>query len=293
MLRKFNNTFFHSVENRSEHSVKLLTAGFYFAFTFIFLNYLGHAWSTANAWNFGYTPLFSYEGIDSLLGTTGWSAKKIGIIYLMPPLLGIIVLILGLFGINRSRTGQQHLKTFLFWLSVNGLLLYASYISTGFVSGLDTNSKYFTGFVGYYAWLYWKNQTIFGVLALQWFLCIPIILYLSRLALKLNYSNSIFSLTNGKRIVWMNVVAAPFLIGSIIVAIATFPMDLGYQLIRLLSFIPIMVIMLLAMQLQSAKEIQIYKGGMRAVPIAYVSVAILILILISRTVLSLRCEPFW
>jgi len=291
--KRFGQIFFDSIDNRTEHFLKLLTSGFYFAVTFILLHYLGHAWSTSNAHNQGYAPFFSYAGIDSLLGTTGWTAKKIGIIYLMPPLVGLIAFTLGILGISFAKTKQLSFKTFMFWLSLNGLLMYVSYITTGLLSGLSFSSKYFTGFVGFYSWLFWKELTIYGVLILQLILCVPIIYYFGKLTMTLNYSSALLKRKNGKIIVWLNILVIPFLIGVFIIAAATFPMDLGFQAVRIFTFIPISLLIVVAMHLQEAKHIAIVKGGMKGMSMTLWTVVIIILIFISRTFLSMSIGPLW
>ncbi|MCF8463984.1 MAG: hypothetical protein K9G41_04045 [Flavobacteriales bacterium] len=231
--------------------------------------------------------------MDSLLGTTGWSPKRIAFIYLMPAATGILALIIGFIALRIARTKQVHLRTFMFWLSLNGLLMYMSYIATGYLSGVNFNSKFFTGFVGLYAWLFWKDITIYGVLLLQVLLCIPVLLYFGRLVLSLNYSSSLLKQKNGKFIIWINIVFIPFLIGVLIVIAATFPMEFGYQLVRILSFLPIAFIVAIGTQLFSTKHISIIKGGMKPLPIVLLAFGIGILILISRTVLSLSIGPLW
>ena len=287
------NKLFLSVDNRKEHIQNLFTSALYFAVTFIALHYLGHAWSTHNAHHYGYTPLFSYNGMDTLLGTSGWTARKIGIIHLMPPFIGVVSLFLGLLLLQLIRTKRIHLRTFLFWLSVNGLLIYASYISTGFLSGLNYSSKFFTGFVGYYAWLYWKPINIYGMLFMQALLCLPVLFYLSRFALGLNYSSSLLKQDKGRVIIWANVVLIPFVLGSMIVVLATFPMDFGYQLVRFATFIPMALAMLASMHFFSTRNIGIIKGGLKGFPIILFVAALVMIVVISRTVLSVSSGPLW
>jgi hypothetical protein len=293
ILTFFDKTVFFSIENRKEHMLNLFTSSLYFAITFIALHYIGHAWSTSNAHLEGYTPLFSYNGMDSLLGTTGWSARKIGFIFLMPPLAGIIALIVGLISLRLARTKHVHFRTFMFWLSLNGLLMYASYVTTAYLSGLNFNSKFFTGFVSLYAWFFWKDITIYGLLLIQTLLCIPILLYFGRLILSLNYSNSLLKQKNGRIIIWTNVVVIPFVIGVLIVVAATIPMDLGYQLSRIATFFPMSVIMIAGMHLFSTKNIVVVKGGMNGVSVAVLIATTALLILLVRTVLSISTGPLW
>ena len=288
-----SRTLFYSIENRKAHILNLLTSSLYFAVSFITVHYIGHAWTTSNAHIEGYTPFFSYNGVDSLLGTTNWSAWKIGFIYLMPSLTGIIALVVGLVSLQLARTKQVHFRTFMFWLSINGLLMYSSYIATGYLSGLNFNSKFFTGFVGLYAWLYWEDLTIYGVLFFQALICLPIIFYLGKVVLSLNYSSSLLKQKNGRIIVWTNVVLIPFTIGVVIVIAATFPMDFGYQLVRIACFIPIAIAMAVGMQVISTENIAIVKGGMEGLPIIVWVIGTGVLILISRTLLSISSGPLW
>jgi hypothetical protein len=231
--------------------------------------------------------------MDSLLGTTGWTARKIGFIFLMPSATGIIALLVGLISLRLARTKQVHLRTFMFWLSVNGLLMYASYVTTAYLSGLNFNSKFFTGFVSLYAWLFWKDITIYGVLFIQTLLCIPFLLYFGRLILSLNYSNSLLKQKNGRIIIWTNVIVIPFAIGVVIVGAASIPMDFGYQFARIATFLPMSVIMVAGMHLFSTKNIVVVKGGMNGVSIVVLMLATVLLLVLTRTVLSISTGPLW
>ncbi len=293
IFKYLHKTVFFSIENRKEHLLNLFTSSLYFAITFIALHYIGHAWSTSNAHLEGYTPLFSYNGMDSLLGTTGWSARKIGFIFLMPPLTGIIALIVGLISLRLARIKHVHFRTFMFWLSLNGLLMYTSYVTTAYLSGINFNSKFFTGFVSLYAWFFWEDITIYGVLFAQTLVCIPILLYFGKLILSLNYSNSLLKQKNGRIIIWINVVVIPFAIGVVIVGAATIPMDFGYQLARIATFFPMSVIMVAGMHLFSTKNIVIIRGGMNGVSTAILITATVLLIVLTRTVLSMSTGPLW
>ncbi|MBI1288540.1 MAG: hypothetical protein GC178_13295 [Flavobacteriales bacterium] len=284
--------FFTGVENRNEHLAKLLLSGIYFAIAFILVSYTGHFWSTNNAWTLGYRPTFSYDCMESLAGSGGWTTARIGWVYLAPPLWGLLVAIVAISAFRLVDSKQTHLRTFLFWLSLNGFLLYFSYIMTGIFSGQDYGSILFTGFVGFYSWLDLEKGPIYLLLVMQLIVSMPFGLIYSKPVLKQNYSRMLATKPNGKSVIFLNVVAVPFFIGCLLVGLTTFPMALGYQLIRMFSFLPIFIVMVLGLSLFKSKHITIVKGGLR--PINRTALAILLLLLIaSRFWLQVPIKPIW
>lgn len=293
MYSFLKQSIFPAVDDLGTHLIKLVNSGLYFAITFIILHYIGHAWSTANAWHYGYSPLFSYNGMDSLLGTTGWTARRTGIIHLMPPFVGFLGLVIGLISFHSISIRKTQARTFSFWLAFNGLLVYISYLVTGVLSGLSFSSEYFTGFVGFYAWLYWKDATIYGMLVLQFILCLPVIFMLSRMCLKLGYSKVSMKNAEGKIAAWINGIILPVVLGIIIIMAATFPMDFSFQAARIVTIVPIAGLLLFGLLLQSSNNINPLKGGIKPLPKTFIILGVAAIIFFSRTVLSLRIEPLW
>ncbi len=284
--------FYTGVENRDEHLRKIGYSTFYFAATFIFVHYLGHAISTANAWDLGHRPLFSYDRMDNLAGTTNWTVARIAWVYLAPPLWGLLLSILSLIAFRLTQGKQTHVKTLLFWLSINGFLMYFSYLVTGILSGQDYSSTMFTGFASYYGWLEWSSAKIYGILSIQMIVSLPFAILFSKGVLQLNYSRLLAAKNNGKTLIFLTVVILPFFIGSLLIAVTTFPMDMGYQAVRLLCFIPIFIVMFLGMGFHRAKHISIVKGGLRPVPLIGL-ILLIALLLASRFGLQVSVQPFW
>ncbi|MCB0754748.1 MAG: hypothetical protein KDB98_04090 [Flavobacteriales bacterium] len=290
--KKTNSLIFIGIENRNEHFRKIGYSAIYFAATFIFLSYTSHAWSTSNAWDIGLRPLFSYDGMESLAGTGGWSVYRIAWVYLAPPIWGLVVSIFSLVAFTAIEGRNVHLRTILFWLAVNGFLLYLSYVIMGIISGQDYGSKLFTGFVAYYSWLLWSKGKIYGILIVQLIISLAYPMLFSKGILQLNYSRLLASKSNGKPIVFLNVFVLPATLGLILVAVATFPMDFRYQVIRMGILMPVALISLLGLALHKAKHIQIVKGGLKPVPLVGLIVLVVLLIL-SRFWLQLHVEPLW
>jgi hypothetical protein len=256
------------------------------------VNYSSHAWSTAHAWDIGYRPLFSYDGMDVLKNTTGWSVHRVAWVYLAPPLWGLLVSLVSLASFNFVEGKSTHVRTILFWFAVNGFLLFFSYQITGILSGQDYGSKLFTGFVGYYSWLLWDEPKIYGVLTFQTVVSLAIPLLFSKGMLQLNHSRQLAAKSKSKVLIFLHVMVVPAFVGCVIVAISTFPMDFGYQSIRMMCLVPILLVALLGLVFYKAKHISISKGGLSSVSMAVVVVFILTLFA-SRFVLSVSVEPFW
>lgn len=291
-IQNENSLFFKGVEDRNLHYRKILYSAIYFAITFIIMNYTAHAWSTSNAWDIGLYPQFSYDGMESLAGTGGWSVNRIAWVYLAPPLWGLLVSVFAIIAFTAIEGVHVHLRTILFWFAINGYLLYFSYIVMGIFSGQDYSSDMFEGFVAFYSWLLWSKGKIYGILIIQGIFSLAYSLLFSKCVLQLNYSRLLASKLNGKPIVFANVFVLPALAGFILIAIATFPMDLKYQVIRMGTLIPIGVIILLGLAMHKAKHISIVKGGLKPVPVVGLVVLISLLIA-SRLVLQANVNPLW
>lgn len=287
-----SSLIFKGVENRNEHYRKIGYSAFYFAATFIFLSYTSHAWSASNAWDIGLRPLFSYDGMENLAGTGGWSVYRIAWVYLAPPIWGLVVSLFSLVAFTAIEGRNVHLRTLLFWLAFNGYLLYLSYVVMGIISGQDYGSKLFTGFVAYYSWLLWTKGKIYGIMIIQLILSLFFSLVFSKGVLQLNYSRLIASKSNGKPVVFFNVFVLPITLGIALIALTTFPMDFRYQIIRMATLMPVALIVLLGLALHKAKHIQIVKGGLKPVPLVGLIVLVALLIL-SRFWLQAHVEPLW
>lgn len=284
--------FFTGIEDRDEHIRKLCISGAYFALTFILTSYTAHAWSASNAWDLGHRPLFNYDSMDNLMGTSGWTSNRIAWVYVMPALWGLVLTAIGLISFRILDAKTTHLRTFMFWLSINGFLLYFSYIITGIMSGQDYSSTLFTGFVSYYAWVKLGRAEIYGLLSIQAIFSLPIALIYSKPVLQLNFSRLLAAKNNGKPVIFIHVILVPFLIGTALIILATFPMDLGYQSIRLFSFLPVFIVILLGLGLHKAKHITIVKGGLKPVSLAVV-IVVFVSILLSRFLLQVSIPPLW
>jgi len=290
--RRIRTGVFVGIENRNEHLRKIGYSAVYFAITFILLNYTSHAWSTANAWDLGFRPTFSYNGMQVLAGQDGWNLNRIAWVYLAPPLWGLLISILSLASFVSIDGKHVHTRTLLFWLAVNGYLLYFSYVITGLLSGQDYGSKLFTGFVAFYSWLLWSPAKIYGVLIVQAILSLIVTLVFSKGILQLNYSRLSASRKRGKPIVFLNVFAFPIMAGCLLIALTTFPMDFRYQFIRMVCLVLVGIVAGLGMAMHKAKHIQIVKGGLKPVPKAGL-IILTTLILACRFGLRIEVEALW
>lgn len=291
MLNHFPK-FYTGVENKEEHWLKIFYSAFYFAASFILIHYSGHAWSAANAWDFGYRPSFSYDRMESLAGEINWTVSKVANVYLAPPIWGLFLSIVAIILFRVTDGTRTHLKTMLYWIAVNGYLMYFSYLVTGILSGQDYSSTMYTGFASYYAWLEWSPAKIYGILTIQIIVSLPYAILFSKGVLQLNYSRLLAAKFNGKTMIFLTVILMPFLIGSVLVMLTTFPMDSGYQVVRLFCYIPVFIIVFLGMGFHRAKHISIVKGGLRPVPMFGI-IVLIILLLTSRFGLGLHVQPFW
>ena len=290
--RRIRTGVFVGIEDRSKHFRKIGYSAVYFAVTFILLNYTSHAWSTANAWDLGFRPTFSYNGMEVLAGLDGWNLNRIAWVYLAPPLWALLISILSLASFASINGKHVHTRTLLFWLAVNGYLLYFSYVITGLLSGQDYGSKLFTGFVAFYSWLLWSPGKIYGVLIVQALVSLAVPLLFSKGVLQLNYSRLSASRKRGKAIVFLNVFAFPALAGCLLIALTTFPMDFHYQFIRMICLVLLGVVVGSGMAMYKAKHIHIVKGGLKPVP-KYGLITLVIILLLARIGLGIEVHPLW
>ena len=268
-----------------------LWSALYFSVTFIILNYSSHFWSSVNAWKIGFTPSFSYNGMDRILPSAGWSAKRIAFVYLAPPLWGLFSFAVGYIGFTKISGLKTHLRTFFFWFSFNGFLLYFSYLVTGILSGVDYASEFFTGFAGFYTWLEWSKSTIVGIIVFQIITGLTLSLVFPPLILKLNHSRKINSKRSGKWIILMNVFIIPMLFGCALVLASTYPMNLNYQLVRIISCLPISSVFILAHKHVKYSGMTFAKGGLSDKPYWHLALATLLLILLCKFLLSIPMTP--
>jgi hypothetical protein len=271
--------------------MRWLWSALYFALTFTILNYSSHFWSAFNSWQIGFSPSFSYNGMDRILFSTSWSAKRIAFVYLAPPLWGLFSSAVGFIGFTKTNGLRTHLRTFFFWLFFNGFLLYFSYLVTGLLSGVDYASDFFTGFPGFYTWLEWPKSTILGIIVFQIITGLAFSLAFPPLILKLNHSRKINSQRSGKWIVLMNVFLIPTLLGSILVLVATYPMNLNYQLVRILSCLPIIGVCILAFKHVEYSRMTFAKGGLSDRPYWQLVIATLLLVVLCKFLFSIPISP--
>lgn len=282
---KLSNVF-TDVEDLPRHLVNILYSAFYFALSFILLTYLSYAIVAINAKILGYSPYLTFNGVDNLAQTTGWSIKRIAFVYLSAPLSGLVISILSYYWYVGTDHKKSHLQQFFFWLSLNGFVLFYSYIITGLLSVGNYSSRYFTGFVAFFSWLEWSDAAIYGV---QLAMLVLFVFYANRYAwpiLKSSYSRQLLSRSNGRTLIFTNLVVLPFAFGSVMVFAATFPMDFMYQIVRLFSYAMVFLIMLWSVSNRTKQVGRIQKGGMRYFSPLWLLALLGGLILISRFLLT-------
>lgn len=227
---------FAGVENKREHLVKILWSGFYFALSYIIISYLSYLLQAFNASVLGYDAAFSFDGIKITGGTDPWSLKRVAFVFLTPPLFGILTSIAGSIAFASTNFNKSHLKLFFYWLAMNGFVFFYSYFFTGILSFGLYNSKYFTGFAVFLAWLYLERGTISILLLILAGIFTLYAFVFGTKTLSLNYSTSLYERRYGRSIVFINVVLLPFIVGVSLLTVTTYPMDFNYNIIRLLSY---------------------------------------------------------
>lgn len=280
------SNIFTDVEDLPKHFLNILYSAFYFALTFVLLTYLSYAFVAINAKILGYSPYLTLNGVDNLAQTFGWSIKRIAFVYLAAPFSGLAISILSYYLYIGTDHKKSHLQQFFFWLSLNGFVLFYSYLLTGLLSVGNYSSRYFTGFVAFFSWLEWGNVAIYGILIL---LLIVFVFYAHRYAwpiLKSSYSTRLLKRTNGRTLVFFNLVVLPFLFGAVIVFAATFPMDFMYQIVRLFSYGIVFLIMMWSISDRNQKVGKIKKGGIKYLPPYLLLIFVGALVVLCRLVLS-------
>jgi len=277
---------FSDVGNERGHIIKIFYSGFYFTFSFILVSYIGDAISAFSAWSAGFHPTFSYDGLESLRNTTGWVFWKVQRVCLASPILGIVISTVSLITFHVTDPIKTHTRTFLLWVSINGFLLYYSYIFTGILCADINSSKFFTGFVALYTWLHWEQDGIPLILGAQALISsVYAILFIGPIK-QLNYSNSLTSKKFGNTVIPINIVLLPFLVGVSILVLVTVPLNWEYQSVRIASFIPIYLIQQLGVMYSSPSDHMIVRGGMESRSIGFLLFCLLALLLFVRTILS-------
>lgn len=264
-----------------------LYGGFYFALSFNLISYLGYAISAFNAAYLGYNAGFSLSGIDSLKDTTGWSVQKVAFVYVVPPLFALLTSGVALIAFHYVKSQKIHLRSLLFWVSFNGFLYYLSYIATGVASGYRFDSKFFTGFVGFYAWLGWDSNRAIAVLLVQFLISTPFVILFVKPCYSLSYSNRLLiSRDNWHK--FSSLLLIPIVVGILLVVLSSYPIDKEYQLIRLSSALVVAGIMYLFFNVFSTGNLKLVQGGLASKTYIGVFMLIVILVLSTRFLLTIR-----
>ncbi|MFC2176523.1 hypothetical protein ACFLR1_06110 [Bacteroidota bacterium] len=292
MFKNFSSILSDS-SSRKTFAVSVCFSALYFAATFILTSYSSHAWSTANAWAFEYRPLFSLDGMQSLMDTKDWNPQKIAQVFLAPPLWGLFLSVVSLLAYYWVDLKHGQIRLFLFWLSLNGFILYYSNLISGLLSYQVYTSKFFTGFVSYYAWLFWGKHQINLTLILQGILSLPYAVLYSKLILQQNHFRRLASGNSARRDIFVSVILVPFVLGVSLVLMASFPMDIKFQLVKFLSFFPVFLVMYIGLFIYAPQQIYVVKRKLIANAFLWVLMASLVLIVISRVVLSIKIGPLW
>jgi len=281
---------FTDVENPRQHLINIFYSAFYFALTFILLNYFGYLVLALNAKILDYQPVFSYNGIENLTNTYGWSTKRIAFVYLSSPIVGFLISFFAYYWYIGTDHHKPHLQQFFFWLSINGFVMFYSYLITGLFAVGNYSSKFFTGFVSFFSWLNWDDSMIFFALLVSAIGLLFYSLRFGRPVLKSSYSKNLLKKRNGRKLVFVNVVLLPFGIGCIFLLASIFPMDLIYTLVRLACYPLVFLIIYWRITNRRKKVGRILKGGLSYRSPVVLLLLLAILIAISRTLLAHR---FW
>ena len=269
--------------------VNWLISGLYFAVTFVFFNYLGHLLTSVFAARFGYQVSFSYSGMDTLMHTTGWNVYRIAVVYVLPSVVCFFIGVVSYLLYRKTSTLKLHFRMFFVWLAFNGFTFYFSHILTGLFSGFEFNSKFFTAFVSLYAWLGWEGKKVISILVLQALFSAPFVYLLVRPFHELSYSNQLMVSRSAVK-KWREFLFFPIGFGAVIITLATFPMDVDFSVIRILSALLLSLFMLLFMNFRASGSYKIVKGGFVKTPKLIIGSAIIALVLFCQFVLSVQLE---
>jgi hypothetical protein len=273
---------FADVENIAEHVTKIMWSAFYFALSYILLSYLSYAVQALNASLLDYPVSFSFDGIKILEGSSPWTLKRIAFIFLAPPLFGLFTSIAATIAYTNTTFTYSHLKLIFYWLCINGFALFYSYFFTGIITFGDYNSKYFTGFAAYFAWLHLEKSTVTGLLFVFAILFSFYALTFGRKTLSQSYSTELLEKEHGRSVIFINVLVLPFIIGTALILAATYPMDFNYQIIRLFCYPIIFAMVFIWLQVNRHAACIIKKGGIEYYHLVWLLASTAVLILISR-----------
>lgn len=269
--------------------INWLVSGFYFALTFIFFHYLGHVLTSVFAARFGYQVSFSYAGMDTLMYTTGWTVNRIAIVYVLPSVICLFIGMVSYLFYRKMPTVKIHFRTLFVWLTFNGFTFYFSHIISGLFSGFQFNSEFFTAFVSYYAWLGWEGEKVISVLVLQALFSAPLVYFLVRPYHELSYSNQLMASRSATK-KWREFLLFPIAFGVALIALATFPMNVGFSAIRIFSALLLSLFMLLFMNFKASGNYKIVQGGFVKTPKLMIGSAIIALIMFCQFALSIQLE---
>lgn len=278
---------FSNVESRSAQVVKWFYSGVYCAFTFIVLHYLGYAISYANAHYLGFEPAFSFEGLSSLRHTSGWGPRSIAFVYLAPAAFGFGVSALALFAAFQLSTLRTHLRNFMFWLALNAYLLFYSFFFFGLIGVEHRLTDFYGSYAAVFDWLYWSHGSSYGVLAASSVVFLVVGLLFAPLILSFNHSQAITLHKRANSVIFSNIVLIPFLIGMMIVLVASFPMDVELLGVRVISAVPLLLVSFLSMRLIPDGNVLIVRGGLSRLPWSWASIVAVLLIVTTRFLFGL------
>lgn len=285
MNQKFPGIF-ADVEYKAEHLTKIMWSAFYFALSYILLSYLSYAVQAANAALLDYDVLFSYNGVKISGGTSPWSLKRIAVVFLAPPLFGLFTSFAAAIAYNNTTFNYSHLKLLFYWFCINGFALFYSYFFTGIITFGDYNSKYFTGFAAFFAWLHLEKNSVTVLLLMFAVLFGFYSLTFGRKTLSQSYSTELLEREQGRSIVFINVLVLPFIIGTTLILAATYPMDFNYQIIRLFCYPIIFAMIFIWLQVNRHAACIIKKGGIEHKAVYLLVPLILSLLGLSKFILS-------
>lgn len=277
---------FSNVESKYSHLTNLLYSGVYCGIAFVFLHYFGYVISCINAHYLGFEPTVNYEGLSSLRHTTGWGPKSIAFVYLAPAAFGFLVFLASAFLCFKLPPPKTHFRNIMFWIAFNAYLLFYSYFFIGIVGVEYRLSDFYASYASVFDWLYWSPET--SKVVLGFFALISLVggFVFSPLILSFNHSQSLVGVRGGDRVVFTNVVLIPLTIGIALLLLATFPMDIKFHAVQILSVIPLLVVSWLGMKLVTEGSIMIVKGGLDKQPLWKVVVMALVLVFIGQFVLG-------
>ena len=238
---------------------------------------------------YGYEVTFNYDGMDTLMHTKGWTVERIAVVYVLPSIVCLLIGVVSLLIYRSIPTTKIHYRTLFAWLAFNGLLYYYSLLLTGLLSDFQFNSRFFTAYVSLYAWLGWTSNKVMVVLILQTLVSGPFVYFLVKPFHELSYSNQLMASRNSLK-KWNEFLLLPILAGLVIIVFATWPMDIHFGLVRMLSALILSLWMLLFMNFRDSGSYLILKGGFSRTSKLVFLLAVMSLMLLSRFVLSLKFE---